>query len=463
MGVKMNGSNNYELVSSNNNGTRGNNHIPRVIALTSCFYLAAALPITAYASVESAVTTTAARAAAALGAGEGLAVTLAGASAAALAIGVFAIAFCGTSYVMGTGLCTKVEGISTGGVTGGRIATAIDNPQHIAQYTYRGKDGVIYSTQYAACDSFIVGTERLKYAVTTQTVPFSSYCIYKRLGENVTGSPNSTYPGASAPRVAQSGYNANVSPTLPPSTAGQNIAVTPSTVASLGAAAAAKARGASDAAAVVAAEVSAEVTGTGNPARDRAAGNTAAAAGAAAAAAEASGGSPADVRAAAKDAANAAVAAADKAQPQDKTCQSSGASFDGTYCTDAAAAPYKGDLPFFCSWASSVCGFFDWTKSQFDDVAPATATDTSVTIKNQHKNDADSPISGFNIDQQRVTFAAQCPAPVNFTFGFMGHSQNLSFRYDALCEFMSQVRPLVIASSYLAGAYIVVGAARREN
>lgn len=460
MGVKMNGYAKFdELVSSNNTRTRGNNHIPRVIALTSCFYLAAALPITAYASVEATITTTAARAAAALGAGEGLAVSLAGASAAALAIGVFAIAFCGTSYVMGTDLCIKSEGLTTGGVTGGRIAIAINNPAYIPQYQYRGKDSVFYSSQYAACESWLVGGYKDTHTVANQAVPFSPYCLYsKKSNSQVT-----TLPGSNATRVAQSGYNANASPALPPATAGQNIAITPSTVASLGAAAAAKARGASDAAAVAAAEVSAEVTGTGNPARDRAAGNTAAAAGAAAAAAEASGGSPADVRAAAKDAANAAVAAADKAQPQDKTCQSSGASFDGTYCTDAAAAPYKGDLPFFCSWASSVCGFFDWTKSQFDDVAPVTATDTSVNIKNQHKNDADSPISGFNIDQQRVTFAAQCPAPVNFTFGFMGHSQNLSFRYDALCEFMSQVRPLVIASSYLAGAYIVVGAARREN
>lgn len=89
----------------------------------------------------------------ALGAGEGLAVTLASASAAALAVGVFAIAFCGTSYVMGTDLCTKTGESATGGVTQGRIGTAINNPEHTPQYKYGGANGVLYASQWAACDS----------------------------------------------------------------------------------------------------------------------------------------------------------------------------------------------------------------------------------------------------------------------------------------------------------------------
>ncbi|MFW2002610.1 replication initiation factor domain-containing protein [Acinetobacter ursingii] len=46
---------------------------------------------------------------------------------------------------------------------------------------------------------------------------------------------------------------------------------------------------------------------------------------------------------------------------------------------------------------------------------------------------------------------------------FMGQTQNLEFSYQPLCQFMSMIRPFVIAIAYLIGAYILMGLSRGSS
>lgn len=107
--------------------------------------------------------------------------------------------------------------------------------------------------------------------------------------------------------------------------------------------------------------------------------------------------------------------------------------------------------------------FFDETLTFFDEIRDFLA---------QQGNDADDDPSGeitpeqqdIQVDEtQRITFVNGCPAGEQFTVSFMGSTQNLEFSYQPLCQFMSMIRPFVIAIAYLIGAYIVMGLSRGSS
>ena len=66
----------------------------------------------------------------------------------------------------------------------------------------------------------------------------------------------------------------------------------------------------------------------------------------------------------------------------------------------------------------------------------------------------------FDISQQRVTFAANCPPGIPINFSMMGSSIHTTFSYQPLCDFMAALKPFVIASAYITGAYIISGVGR---
>lgn len=66
-------------------------------------------------------------------------------------------------------------------------------------------------------------------------------------------------------------------------------------------------------------------------------------------------------------------------------------------------------------------------------------------------------------ETQRITFVNGCPASEQFNVSFMGQSQNIEFSYQPLCQFMSLIRPFVIAIAYLIGAYILMGLSRGSS
>lgn len=107
--------------------------------------------------------------------------------------------------------------------------------------------------------------------------------------------------------------------------------------------------------------------------------------------------------------------------------------------------------------------FFDETLAFFDEIRDFLA---------QQGNDSDDDPSGeitpeqqdIQIDEtQRINFINGCPAGEQFTVSFMGTTQNLEFSYQPLCQFMSMIRPFVIAIAYLIAAYIVMGLSRGSS
>ncbi len=117
----------------------------------------------------------------------------------------------------------------------------------------------------------------------------------------------------------------------------------------------------------------------------------------------------------------------------------------------------KNDWPAFCTWAKVVCDFIDYAKQ-----APDAPQSGKVTIT--QKDVGDYPeLSGIDIDKNRLNWSAACPAPYTFDAGVLGQHMTFSFSYDPFCQALAKIRPVVIAMSYLSGAYIVVGAGRKDG
>lgn len=125
------------------------------------------------------------------------------------------------------------------------------------------------------------------------------------------------------------------------------------------------------------------------------------------------------------------------------------------------------NFPIFCDWAPTVCvaaqAAVDFPKTVADywkktdkwmTESPTDSTDTKPEIKDLQLN--------FD-DGDRVTFSQACPQPQPIELTFMGVSQNASFSYEPLCNFMTMIRPFVIGSAYLIGAYIVMGLSRGNS
>jgi hypothetical protein len=108
---------------------------------------------------------------------------------------------------------------------------------------------------------------------------------------------------------------------------------------------------------------------------------------------------------------------------------------------------------------NDVRDFFDWYKDQEDNPDP------------NDPNNPENEDGGVSVDQQqipldesqRITFVNGCPAGQQFNVSFMGQSSNLEFSYQPICQFMSMIRPFVIAIAYLIGAYILMGLSRGSS
>ncbi|MDA3555246.1 hypothetical protein A7M79_04500 [Acinetobacter baumannii] len=137
--------------------------------------------------------------------------------------------------------------------------------------------------------------------------------------------------------------------------------------------------------------------------------------------------------------------------------------------TTAQPAPYdlKLNFPVFCDWAPVVCqaaqvainfpgtvaGY--WTT--FNKWMNESASDTSET-----KPEVKELELNFD-DGSRINFDQTCPQPQPIQVTFMGVTQDASFSFEPLCNFMIMIRPFVIGSAYLIGAYIVMGLSRGNS
>lgn len=135
------------------------------------------------------------------------------------------------------------------------------------------------------------------------------------------------------------------------------------------------------------------------------------------------------------------------------TTKPDGTKTEETVKTVAGGGAASKDLPAFCSWAATVCDWIGWTKE-----APDTpTTDNKVPVGVIAESDV---LPNFDIYQERVYFESQCPAPVPINISMFGTSVDADFSYQPLCEFMSSLKPFVIAAAYITGAYIISGVGR---
>ncbi|EPK1757828.1 virulence factor TspB C-terminal domain-related protein, partial [Acinetobacter baumannii] len=136
---------------------------------------------------------------------------------------------------------------------------------------------------------------------------------------------------------------------------------------------------------------------------------------------------------------------------------------DPTTTPPADTPPYdlKLNFPVFCDWAPTVCqaaqSAIDFPKTVADywkktdkwmTEEPTDSTDTKPEIKDLQLN--------FD-DGDRVSFDQTCPQAEPIEITIKGVSSETNFSFEPLCNFMIMIRPFVIGSAYLIGAYIVMG------
>lgn len=107
--------------------------------------------------------------------------------------------------------------------------------------------------------------------------------------------------------------------------------------------------------------------------------------------------------------------------------------------------------------------FFDETLSFFDEIR-----DFLDQQGSDQENDNSGEITpeeiNIEVDEtKRINFVSSCPAGEQVSVTFMGKTENLEFSYQPLCQFMTMIRPFVIAIAYLIGAYIVMGLSRGSS
>ncbi|HFD2123045.1 TPA: virulence factor TspB C-terminal domain-related protein [Acinetobacter baumannii] len=125
------------------------------------------------------------------------------------------------------------------------------------------------------------------------------------------------------------------------------------------------------------------------------------------------------------------------------------------------------NFPVFCEWAPTVCqaaqAAIDFPKTvadywkKTDKWMNESASDTSET-----KPEVKELELNFD-DGSRINFDQTCPQPQPIQVTFMGVTQDASFSFELLCNFMIMIRPFVIGSAYLIGAYIVMGLSRGNS
>lgn len=109
------------------------------------------------------------------------------------------------------------------------------------------------------------------------------------------------------------------------------------------------------------------------------------------------------------------------------------------------------DEPLFCDsseFTKKVCDWIDWTQKPHD--KPDSG---NVDIIDKSKD--------LNIDQNRIDFTNQCPAPTPINTSVGGFPVSTELNYQPLCDFFEMLNPFVIGMGGISSALIIAGGARR--
>ena len=112
---------------------------------------------------------------------------------------------------------------------------------------------------------------------------------------------------------------------------------------------------------------------------------------------------------------------------------------------DDTAKDSQTSWPSFCGWASAVCDFFKWVKTDDPDTKkPETPWEEEDPA--QVKQSWSSGLGG-----------GSCPAPVSFTVSLAGQSATPEFSFSPICQFGTMMRPVIIALATIIAGFIVGG------
>lgn len=102
------------------------------------------------------------------------------------------------------------------------------------------------------------------------------------------------------------------------------------------------------------------------------------------------------------------------------------------------------ELPSFCSWATVVCEWLNWTKEPINDSEP----------------DLSSILTDEDFERSyNISFgSSSCPEPISLNIAFLSKTVELS--YEPVCDLATYAKPLVLISAYIFAIYIGLGVVR---
>lgn len=112
---------------------------------------------------------------------------------------------------------------------------------------------------------------------------------------------------------------------------------------------------------------------------------------------------------------------------------------------DTAQDPAPSAWPSFCGWASAVCDFFKWVKT--DD--PDTQRPEVPWEEQDPASITQSWSSGLG--------GGSCPAPVTFSVSLSGTTASPEFSFEPVCQFGTVMRPVIIALAAIIAGFIIAG------
>ena len=134
---------------------------------------------------------------------------------------------------------------------------------------------------------------------------------------------------------------------------------------------------------------------------------------------------------------------------------------DAMTTTDPITGETALKLPGFCSWASPVCTFIDWTKAQWLEFVVTFTALKDWLFEDSPANDKDNTVDTVTPPivpaQVAINFVGSCPAPLTFSFQFYGQNYKPSVPFDPVCEVAILVNPIIKICATIAAAFIAAG------
>ena len=113
--------------------------------------------------------------------------------------------------------------------------------------------------------------------------------------------------------------------------------------------------------------------------------------------------------------------------------------------------PTEGEESLFCDsseFTKKVCDWIDWTQTEHDEPDAG-----KVDIKDKSED--------LSIDNDRIDFSNQCPAPTPINTSVGGFPVSTELNYQPLCDFFTMLNPFVVGMGGISSALIIAGGARR--